>query len=492
MSVSSVALLAGVLILGLAARQEGGEAAPAKGSAAPEVSLGAANVEKLAKMVRSYYGFRDADQSPGSIQKAKKDLDKLIDETAKVAKAAKVVEPMLALNDWREIVRRGLVVEKATVNVSWRGDLRLLTLTEEQTPFASRGDPKELQAVFDHRLKVFVSVPVDFSKVAYPVLLGLHPMDDEVRALKDMKKSKPIVDEVEKWAKTTYSKEILAKAIVVVPVMDVAMRSADGVSYTRPRWDTDEGAEWAFRALSEIVFKNLNYDARRIFLDGQNTGAMAALLYCAQYPGLQTGAIVRGRPPERINFENCIGTPILFVGKESQSLYDEWKGKEGFVLDLPVEQGDDGMKVKEALDDATLLAWMAAHPKQFAPRRILLRTDRREFASSYWFCVTEEDRAQEKLSLVADASIDRDKNQISVVVNEKVKAFDLYLNDEMLDLSKEIRVVYRRTGGASEAPEKERKEVVKRSVEDALDWAYRRPYCNTGDVYVGSVSVVLD
>jgi hypothetical protein len=323
---------------------------------------------------------------------------------------------------------------------------------------------------------------VDFAKVAYPVILALHPMDEEVKSLKEMKKSAKIVDEVEAWAKATYSKELLAKAIVIAPVMDLALRSADQVSYLRPRWDSKEGATWAIRALSQIVFPNANHDARRLFVDGHGSGAMAALLYCAQFPGTQTGCIVRGPPPQKIDFENCAGTPILFVGEATKSFHAEWKGKEGFVLEH-----------KDSIDDAALVQWMADHPKQFSPLRVSLRTDRVEFASSFWLRVTYEDRTKEKLPIVADAVIDREKNQVTVVTNERVKGFEIYLNDELLDLSKEVRVVHRQSGGEAESAVVERfKGVIKRVVEDTLVWAYKRPYSNVGDVYVACVSIELD
>jgi len=483
--------VAAVLLGALAGlHRAGGAPVPAAQEGNPGPSIGPGNVEKLAKLVRSYYAFLDQE----ALGKAKKDLDKLVDETGKISKSLKLADPLLALEDWREIVRRGLALDKPTVNLSWRVDLRLATLAEDQTPrFQGSADAKELQGVFDNRLKAFVSLPVDHLKVAYPIVVGLHPADGEVRALKDMKKSKQLVDEIEKWAKATYSKELLAKAIVIVPVMDLALRSADGVSFTRPRWDSDEGATWGFRALSQIIFPNVNHDARRIFLDGHGSAAQAALLFCAQFPGLQTGCVVRGPPPQRIDFVNCVGTPILFIGRETQSFYEEWRGKEGFVLDLPVERVNDQDQIKESLDDATFLQWMTDHPKEYAPRKLTLQTDRIEFASSYWLKVTDEDRTLDKLPIVVDAAVDRARNQISVVTNARVKGFEIYLNDELVDLSKEVRVVHRRSGGESESPEVERfKGVLKRVVEDTLVWAYKRPYCNTGDVYVACIPVELD
>jgi hypothetical protein len=473
--VAAVALLFG---LGAPLVQDPAKPVPAKSDTAPVATLGASNVDKLGKMVRSYYGYLDQE----SLAKAKKDLDKLVDESGKIAKAQKLADPLLALEDWREIVKRGLTVEKPTVSFSsLRAELKLVALPEDQTPVKTGLDAKDLQGVFDNKLKAFVSVPSDFAKVAYPVVVGLHPLQDEVHALKDMKKSKDVIEEVDRWSKATYSKEFLAKAIVICPVMDLVVRSSDQVSYARPHWESDEGAAWVFRALSRIIFPNVNYDPRRVFLDGSGSGSAAALLFCAQFPGLQTGAIARGPVPEKIDFENCLGTPILLVGPDAKAFGDTWKGKDGFLVET-----------KDSLDDATLLQWMTDHPKVFAPKRITLKTNRLEFASSYWFKVTDQDRSKEGMGFVVDAVVDRDKNTITVVTNEKVKAFEIYLNDDLLDLSKEVRVVHRRSG-AADAPEIEKfKGVLKRAVEDALEWAFKGSYGNTGEVYTACIQVELE
>lgn len=497
-------------MLPLAALQEGGGAQPAnvKGAAAPAAkaqapgaSLGAGNVEKFAKAVRNYYGFK-VKLLPAQ---GKKELDKLVEEAGKVAKAQKLADPLVALDDWREIVRRALAAEKPTVNISWRTDLRLATLTEEQTPpaFRSNTDVKELQGVYDNKLKAFVSVPGDFTKVAYPLIIGLHPVEPENRVLKEMKKSKQIVAEAEQWAKASYSKELLSSAIVIVPVMDFAQRGTDGVAFVRPQWDSEVGLHCVFSGVvKEIVTKNLNFDPRRIYLDGQGAGAIAALTYCSQFPGLTTGCIVRNIVPEKMQFENCVGTPILLLGKATQPLYDEWKGKEGFLLELPTERkmvaGPDGVEreesmPKESLDDATLVKWMTDHPKVFEPKILMLRADRfPDHANSYWLSVTEEDSAKEGVPIVVDAVIDREKNQISVVTNERVKRFEIFLNDEMLDLSKEVRVLHRRAGEGDAAVETERfKGTVKRSIVDMLEWAYNG-HTNAGDVYVALITVELN
>jgi hypothetical protein len=444
--------------------------APMQGAAA---AMGAGNYDKLSKMVRSYYGLLEEEK----LNKAQKELEKLLADANKIAKDGKFGDPLLALDDWREILKRGLMVEK-TVLPAGRADLKLESVA---SPFDRSEDAKELGAAFDNKLKAYVSLPNDFAKVAYPIVLGLHPIDPEVKAAKDLAKTKTIQDKVKAWATATYSKEFLTKAIVVCPVMDLPLRGADNVSYSRPAWESREGAQWAFNSLREFIFKNLNYDASRIYVDGSGSAAAAALLYCARFPGVTTGAIVRGAPPEKVDFANCRGTPLLFVGAEPKAFFEANKALEGFVLEH-----------RDALDDAGFATWLTDHPKVWAPRKIAIETDQRDFASSYWLRITDEDPAKEKLGFKVDAAIDAEKNQITVVTNEKVKGFEIYLNDAVVDLSRPIKVIHRYAGAEDAAKETVRFEgAVKRVIEDTLKWAYDRPFNNTGEIYVAMVRVDL-
>ncbi|MSR47432.1 MAG: hypothetical protein EXS13_10270 [Planctomycetes bacterium] len=440
----------------------------------PASVLGASNLDKFAKMVRTYY----ADLANDNWKNANKELTKLVAEVGKVSKAAKIADPLLALDDWRAIIQRGLTLEKPSATITGRGELKLVDIP---SPIDTGDYEKELSGVFNNRLKALVSVPNDFAKVAYPVILGLHPTDDEVKSAKDLTKAKAIEEKVRDWATATYSKALLAKAIVICPIMDVAVRSKDNVSWSRPRWDADNGVLWALTALSECIFKNANYDSSRIFVDGSGSGSAAALLFCSRFAGFQTGAIVRGGAPERIDFANCRGTPILFVGAESKGFHDEWSGQEGFAIEH-----------LDALDDATLTAWMTAHPKDFAPKKVAIVCDELKFAASYWLRVTDEDATLEKIGLKIDAAIDSEKNEITVVTNEKVKSFDLFLNDRLIDLAKPVKVIHRYAAEGDAVKERVRfNGPLKRILEDALKWSYSVTFCNTGEVYVASISVDL-
>ena len=99
--------------------------------------------------------------------------------------------------------------------------------------------------------------------------------------------------------------------------------------------------------------------------------------------------------------------------------------------------------------------------------------------------MTDDDPSREKEPIFVEAVADRAKNEITVVTNKKVKAFELFLNDEVLDLSREVRILHRRVDDQAE-PKELFKGVLKRGIEDTLDTSYYRPFCNTGEIYVAS------
>jgi poly(3-hydroxybutyrate) depolymerase len=484
MSLASAAVPC-ALLLALFAPGQGG--AQKEKPPAPAASLGASNIDRISKLVRLYYAELDA--AHPDPKKVKKALEKVLDETGKAAKSQKLADPLLAIDDWRDILRLAFKLEKPAVpdTAAGRGELKKVTI---DSPLDPKADAKELGAVFDRKLKALISVPPDFAKVPYPVILALHPTESEVgKGLSSMKKGKEIEDAATAWATATYPKDVLAKAIVLVPILDAVKRGEDGISFSRPAWDSRDGVDWAMKALQEVVLKTLNFDFRRIFIDGSGSGAAAAVDFCANYPGLQTGAIVRGPlpldPDFESRFENAAGTPILFVGGDKKEdklvpyakpLLDKYASVEGFSSFLVQ---------KDALDDATLLGWVNDHPKVFAPKRIKLKATEAAYAESYWLVVKEYDTNLEKDPIFIEAVADREKNEITVVTNKKVKAFEVFFNDDVLDLSKELRILHRRTDDQAE-PKELFKGLLKRVTQDALDNYYFRPYCNTSEVYVAS------
>ena len=103
--------------------------------AAPTASLGDSNIDRISKLARAYYTELDV-QHPDP-KKVKKALEKLIDETGKSAKAQKIADPLVNVDDWRELLRLGFTLEKPPVAVSWRGELKKVSI---DSPI----DPKEI------------------------------------------------------------------------------------------------------------------------------------------------------------------------------------------------------------------------------------------------------------------------------------------------------------------------------------------------------------
>jgi hypothetical protein len=481
MNLASAATLAFVLGGSLFAMRGPLQGSGGDKQAATPVTLGTAANDRLTKLARAYYLVRD------DAPKAKKQLDKLIAEVASSAKAQKVADPLAALDDWRDILQAALVPDKPLVVINSH-ELKDVSLP---CPLDSKADVKDMKPAFDGMMKALVSVPADANKVRYPVIIGLHPAEAETKSLKTIRKGTEIGDIARQWAAATYSKELLAKAIVVVPILDFVKRSDDAVSFTRPSWDSDEGKGYIFNAMDQFVrFALLNYDARRIFLDGAGSGAVAATNFCTLFPSVVTGAIVRGPPPSdehfEERFENAAGVPFLFVGGEkkeekvvpyAKAILEKFKGTEGYNLTQ-----------KDALDDATLLSWLNDHPKVFAPRKVRFRTDDLFYADCFWIRAQDVDPNLEKEPIVVDAVIDHEKNEITVVTSKKVKKFEIFLNDDVLDLSREVRVLHRKMEEQGDAKECFHG-MVKRVIEYALDSTWKDYAVNRGEVYVASRTI---
>lgn len=478
MKFASAATLVAVLAGSLFATRDPGQGAGGDKAAASKVSLGASASNTFTKLARDYYLVRD------DPPKAKKALAKLVAEVDKTAKSLKIADPLVALEEWRDILQAALVPDKPAVVITSH-ELKEVAIP---CPLDSKADVKEMKPAFDGTMKALVSVPADANKVEYPVIIGLHPAEMETKSLANLRKSAEIRDAAKQWATATYSKDLLAKAIVVVPILDFIKRSEDAVSFTRPGWNSDEGKGYIVSALNEFVrFALGNYDSRRIYLDGAGSGAAAAADFCTLFPSLLTGAIVRGPTPAddkfEERFENAVGVPMLFVGGEkkdekivpfAKATLDKFGTAEGFKLTQ-----------KDVLDDATFLAWLNDHPKNYAPRKVRFHTGDLAYADCWWIRAFDVDPNLEKEPIVVDAAIDRDKNEITVVTSKKVKSFEVFLNDDVVDLSREVRILHRKMEDAGE-PKECFHGVVKRVLETALDSLVKGYSVNTGEVYVAS------
>jgi len=456
-----------------------GPLAPAQDPSAPETTnlLPESVAKGYAKSVRTYFECLDREE----FTKANKSLQEFTKDLQKAAKSMKVDSLLSRVTDWRKILLDGGIPEKPELKLAnfARGEFRMIDLGE--SPILINATEKELQGVFDKKYKAIVSLPQDYTKESYPVLLVLHEILEETnKPLKEMEKSKDMLERVDQWARQEYGPEFLASCIVLVPVMDCVIVGSSGLTASRPKWESVEGKTWCLKALSAVVLTAANHDPSRIFIDGHGLGSIAAMQLCALYPSLQTGAIVRGPAPDKIRFENCAGLPILFVGAQIKDFVDAWKHRPGF----------DKLRQMDSLDLVTLRQWLTDNSKNYCPDKIEIHTDNLAFGSAFWASITDIDVANDKIplaNLIAEA--DRTSNTITVTTNAKVRGFTIYLNDRILDLSKEVKIINKHDGDTEGTVRFQG--MRERSLADMLDFGYRGVHGNTGEIFVTCVSIEI-
>ena len=474
-----------ILSLGLLAGPLG--AAVGVGQDEGELVMPESNSKNVVKSLTSYF----EDRAAGKLNDAQKEIEKIQKELDKFTKKADDVDDALTLvGDWREMVRRGLVPKRLTKQFGRFGnkpvEFEFPGFLTDAVPESARKDLAKGK-VFDGKLKAWMSAPKDWDKVAYPVILALHPLvagEGQSTDVKELTPGAEIVKSVETWVQEQYPESILDRVIVVAPIMDLVIPNADGLTGRRPTWDDpeDKGMFWAISALRETVLLNGNFDPSRMYYDGYGTGAYASLLFCSRFPGMMSGAIVRGEPaPRKLVFNNCESANFLFVGAETKDFYDKQAGEERFQISHV-----------DTLDAEAAVEWVQGNRKAFSPDRVHLEFGELSYGSAYWLQTINIDFTREGDAVVT-AEIKRDENEIVVTSNRKFKAFRVYLNDSMLDLDKKIRILHRRLpeddGELEPQVDVAYEGTVARLLQGMLDNAWNQVNGNVGEVYVAHVNV---
>jgi hypothetical protein len=220
-------------------------------------------------------------------------------------------------------------------------------------------------------------------------------------------------------------------------------------------------AQWTERQTAEgkpggvdVMMRTLNdvrtryaVDFERVYLCGREIGVATVMSLGAKYPQLFAGVIGRSGSPGKVGCENFRNLPTFFAGGDADASLFEEKIKTA---------GYDNCTKQDLAGDADIWAWIEAHPRISNPTKVTLVPGAPIPLRSYWLTVPPTDTQGTAAKI--EAEIDRASNTITVK-GTGVRSIALYLNDQLVDLSKPVKVV---CNGAA------RESVIPRSLETTL------------------------
>ena len=253
--------------------------------------------------------------------------------------------------------------------------------------------------------------------------------------------------EVEQWAKRTYPAHEHRDVLLIVPFGEGAAA-----------WESEAGLMRQFFSLAERLGDS-PIDRTRIFLDGDRSVAASVAHVICEYPGFFAGAVLRapGLLDARPNAVNAEHTAFPDV-----------------VEPAPHE----------------LSAFLRETRKVLAPSRVRFTTRSKPSNSAYWLQLTDFE-ATEAAPITVTVEVDRDANQVVVTAPLAVRAYSIYLNDELVDMDRPLRILHRgeETLAGSERVVFTGKKP--RSFKKTLAIWYDNRSGNAGEVYVNVVEVTL-
>ena len=250
---------------------------------------------------------------------------------------------------------------------------------------------------------------------------------------------------------------------------------AEGV-YLSPRAYKDAADMWYFRGNdglfrqiieTMVIMHGVNPD--KVYLMGYSAGGDGVWRMAPRLADHWAAASMMAGHPGSVRFENLRNLPfMMWVGSEDKD-YDrntkvpeasgkidalQAKDSEGYIHELHVQQGRPHWM---ELDDAAAFPWMAKYTRNPYPKKIVWRQENEEKkmpeAFFYWLKVADkhitarsDDDApgssnERKPYLGKELTASIDGNTITIGKCD-YSSFTIYLNDKMVDLDKEVSVVF--------------------------------------------------
>ncbi|MBK6940118.1 MAG: hypothetical protein IPH13_07900 [Planctomycetes bacterium] len=322
------------------------------------------------------------------------------------------------------------------------------------------------------KLKYLLRVPKSYAAgEPLPILLVLHP---------PLKRA----DEVKKWVTATIPATVAEQSIVLVPL------------------NVDNPVDWS-SSLGHIrsivpfnpTWTKLWVDRARVIVFGSGASAPAAVDYATFFPGLFAGAIVShpSAAPTVTKLATARYLPMLCLaqaagdtGQIASSFTEEMKKAGGTANVVTAEV--DATGAIDAAGQEALTKFIADTRKDVAPKKVTLVTDSDACVNAYWFRVDNVDVKPGEFARM-DAEIDSATNEIRVTTPSTVRGFHIYLNDELVDMGKTIKVIHVVAG-------KDDAKVVfegtkSRSLDKAVELWMNAAHGNFGESYTNAIDITI-
>lgn len=275
----------------------------------------------------------------------------------------------------------------------------------------------------------------------YPLILSLH--DEDQTASQHL---------TEDWMDT----DLRDSAILATAQMpeDTGEWEAESIKYVM--------------TLMRVVTETYAVDFNRIYLSGTGVGLIHAGSVAEKFPDRWAGLVGRAGEPGELSAANFRNLPTYFAGGGAKTTA---------FSDAAKELGFDNVTLEPEGMEKEIWDWIQAHPRAAYPEEIHLTPGSPLPYRSGWL---EVPPAEYGGLASVKARLDRDANAVHVE-GTGVTDFVLYLNDEILDLTRPITV----TANGQESTVQ-----VTRSYKSFLNFLYNGR-CDPGRVFVASQSFHL-
>jgi len=281
------------------------------------------------------------------------------------------------------------------------------------------------------------------------------------------------------YFKAIYNKKpIIDQFILQVPKLpkDLEMDPIPNYSRDRAEEEEDKRIRSVFGAFGYLV-NNYTVDRARVFLDCGSETCGFGIRFATLFPDRWAGIILRN-PTEvdDLRIGTLFNVPILAL-KTEQNAAEVDALKKRWDKECPdmftVIDAKGAAPHLDSSDD--ILAWTNEKSRDMVPNKVTLEPNHDRFNKAYWVDIHVADSlltttGEDRPRLVAVA--DRATNRITIDC-KGVERFEILLNDDLVDLSKEFTIVV--NGKAVKETRRRSFGEMKRRMLERNDWDYIFP-----------------